>query len=272
MIDFDKEMRRFYIHDELKIKEYLDLVSHNYSGCDYSEIHHILPKSMYPEYKSTKENLVRMLYKDHIKAHKLLHEIYKTHGMLVAFHRMSGKNPENLMRGESNPSKRDDVRKKISTAKIGVRRKDMEGKKFFGASKETVDVISRKASDVHSGMVCVDDGFGNLFKVSIKDPRYTSGELKPFNSGKERPNSASKRKDVMDKIMSKREKTYEKFRLFTFDQMVDFLIDAHNSGKTIFAKKAPFSKNYSGYVKRTNFDQNELKRIVVQRLEKDSVN
>ena len=54
--------------------------------------------------------------------------------------------------------------------------------------------------------------------------------------------------------------------------MVEFLVDAHNSGKNIFpvneSSKAMFAKNYSGYCKRTNFNQEDLKNSVVQRLSK----
>lgn len=144
----------------------------------------------------------------------------------------------------------------------------MNGKKYFGADEETIrkglDAMAEKLKNT----VIVKDKDGNRFRVSCDDPRYVSGELVSFNSGEKRENSASKRPEVMTKIMSKRNETYAKFARFTFDEMVDFLVEAHNSGKEIFGKKKPFAKNYSGYCKRTSFDQNELKIAVVQRLSK----
>ena len=273
MIDFEKELRKLKIFDEEKLKKYLSLVCKEYDGDDYSETHHVLPKSIYPEYKYNSDNIVRLVYKDHIIAHELLYGFLNTHGMMMAYHMMSGKDPNNLCRGENNPSKRDDdVREKISIAKKGKSRPDMHGKAFFGADESTIEDIRNKSSKVHHNMVCVVDEYGNRFKVSTNDERYISGELVSFNLGKERPNSASKNSEVMNKIMTKRIRGYEKFSKFTFLEMVDFLVESHNKGKNIFANKKPFSKNYSGYVKRTNFDQDELKKAVVQRLEKDSTN
>lgn len=235
----------------------------------YVERHHILPKSMFVEYKNSKENMVLLKYEDHIEAHRLLNEIFQTRGMMIAYYAMTGKDPKNLSKGDLNPAKRDDVREKISRAKTGKPRIDMIGKKYFGASDETIAHVIQVAKDTHSGKVCVVDKSGKRFKVSVDDERYISGELVSFNTGSTRVNSASKRPDVMNKIMNTRNANYEKFSGFTFDEMVDYIVSAHYSGKKIFAKTKPFERNYSSYIKRTEFDQNELKIAVVQRLEKD---
>lgn len=42
----------------------------------YCEIHHILPRSKFPEFKNEKWNLVRLKYADHTKAHLILAEIH----------------------------------------------------------------------------------------------------------------------------------------------------------------------------------------------------
>ena len=75
--------------------------------------------------------------------------------------------------------------------------------------------------------------------------------------------------DVVAKIMQTRRKTYEKFKSFTFDEMVDFLCDAHKQGKKIFARHVPFERNYSSYVKISGHNAKDLLEAVVQRLSKD---
>jgi len=58
---------------------------------EYKETHHILPKSMYPEYKKTKWNLVNLLPEEHLIAHLLLVKIYPNEkGLTYAAFRMTG--------------------------------------------------------------------------------------------------------------------------------------------------------------------------------------
>ena len=46
-------------------------------NCDYFEIHHIKPRSIYPDLVNDKENLIALTPKEHYFAHHLLKEIYK---------------------------------------------------------------------------------------------------------------------------------------------------------------------------------------------------
>jgi len=46
------------------------------SADDYCEYHHILPRSVFPEYVRITENIVRLSYEDHVEAHFLLAEAY----------------------------------------------------------------------------------------------------------------------------------------------------------------------------------------------------
>ena len=46
-------------------------------NCDYFEIHHIKPRSIYPDLVNDKENLIALTAKEHYFAHHLLKEIYK---------------------------------------------------------------------------------------------------------------------------------------------------------------------------------------------------
>ena len=57
--------------------EYIEFVLNNmYDGEEYSEVHHILPRSRYAKHANDIWNLVRLKYLDHIKAHELLFKAY----------------------------------------------------------------------------------------------------------------------------------------------------------------------------------------------------
>lgn len=60
------------------LDEYINLVSADYSNIetDYIEVHHILPRSLFPQFKKESWNLVKLPYKIHIDAHILLAKCY----------------------------------------------------------------------------------------------------------------------------------------------------------------------------------------------------
>lgn len=264
----------YVVHDFDQLDEYLELTSTSYDGEEYSELHHVLPKSMFREYEHNPENLVRLKYSDHIEAHRLLSEIFRIYKMKLSHILMTSVDIDRklyFLRGDNNPAKDLKVRKKISESKLGKPRPDMKGKIYFGADKETylrgISKMSAKLKDT----VIVKDCNGEKFRVSVSDERYISGELVPFNLGVPCPNAAMKRPDIAKKCINNRNKSYEKFSKFSYEDMVDFLLEAHSNGKNIFPKpgsKAYFAKNYSGFCKRTKFDQADLKKSVVQRLSK----
>lgn len=263
----------YKLHDLDAVKKYINLCSAQYTGDEYSELHHILPKSMFAEYANNKENLVRLKYSDHIEAHKLLCDIFNTYGMKLAHMFMTNVNIDRklyFLKGDSNPAKDIKVREKISKSKLGKPRNDLKGLRYFGADQEIAKNAIEKMRSKIKNTVVVKDREGNRFRVSVNDERYVSGELVPFNLGS-KPNSGMRNPEVAKKCIDNRNKSYEKFSKFTYDEMVDFLIDAHNAGKNIFPKpnsRAVFSKNYSSFCKRTKFDQKALKQSVVQRLSK----
>lgn len=276
MKKIEQNLRQHVIISEQSLSDYLSLVSRPYQGDEYSELHHICPKSMFPTLAKTEWNIVRLKYDDHIEAHRLLCEMYMNGQMKRAYsfisrHSMTEKIKHltsGAFAGTNNPACKPGVGKKISMSKTGKPRPDMVGTRYFGADPDVAQAGIDKMSDKLKGTVIVKDSKGDKFRVSLDDARYKNGELVAFNSGVTRENSASKRPEVMNQIMCTRAANYEKFSTFSFDDMVQFLIDAHNSGKNIFGKTKPFAKNYSGYCKRTQYDQNELKESVVQRLSK----
>jgi hypothetical protein len=61
----------------LHLEEYIDfLLNYTYDNESYSEVHHILPRSKYPEYITESWNMIRLKYEDHIKAHEILFKAY----------------------------------------------------------------------------------------------------------------------------------------------------------------------------------------------------
>jgi hypothetical protein len=63
-----KDVNREYL------TKYLSLVLDYKTDAEYTELHHILPKSLFPQYKNDKWNIVRLSAKDHFYAHYYLHK------------------------------------------------------------------------------------------------------------------------------------------------------------------------------------------------------
>lgn len=75
------------------INEALQANRHRYHKSDeryvYYERHHILPKSLYPQYEKDKTNLVLLTAEEHFECHKLLVEIFQVPEMIFAYLLMS---------------------------------------------------------------------------------------------------------------------------------------------------------------------------------------
>ena len=281
MIDKLKDILCRY---EVKCKEsldtYLQLVNEysnkKISDDIYCETHHICPKSMFGEYRLSKWNLVKVPFDIHVELHRLLCLIYQNGECKRAYSFIARHSYDEKIKlltsgafcGDANPSKRKDVREKISKSKIGKKRPDIVGKKYFGATEDTYLNGIAKMKEKLTGTVIVRDYAGNKFRVSVDDPKYLSGEYVSFNQGVTRENSASKRKDVMDKIMASRDAKYQMLEVFTFDEMVDYLIEYHNKGKNIFKEGKFFAGNFVMMINKTKFKQEDLYNAVVQRLSK----
>lgn len=280
MVDIKNILKENVVKDLDSLELYLNLIN-EYKNKEiddntYCENHHICPKSMYPEYRLSKWNIVKLPFEKHIEAHRLLCLIYQTGEMKRAYSFISRHNYDEKIKlltsgafvGDKNPSKHKEVREKISKSKKGKKRPDMLNTKFFGASEEVYINGIKKMKEKLSETVIVRDKDGNKFRVSIYDQRYISGELVPFNLGVKKENSASKRKDVMENIMKTRNDKYEKISKFSYEEMVEYLLDAHNSGKNIFKKDKFFGSNYIMLINKTNFNREDLYNSVVQRLSK----
>lgn len=64
--------------NEEKLIEYINFVAESNSQKfnDYTERHHLLPRSKFPEFADDPENIFNLKYNDHVKAHVLLREAY----------------------------------------------------------------------------------------------------------------------------------------------------------------------------------------------------
>lgn len=90
-------------------------------GCGiYYERHHILPKSLFPNWTKKKENIVLLTAKEHYFCHKLLLKIYPSRAMSLAYVRLTHD-------GQHKVSMRDYERSKELNSKIMRERLLTEG-------------------------------------------------------------------------------------------------------------------------------------------------
>lgn len=57
---------------------------------DYYEFHHILPKSLFPQYARLRKNKVALTAREHFICHKLLYKIYPGRQMAYAMRQLCG--------------------------------------------------------------------------------------------------------------------------------------------------------------------------------------
>lgn len=74
MISYEELNLVFDMNNPLTL-EYFELCDKDTDELKYFEKHHILPKSIFPEYTKSEWNLVRLTYQNHYKAHEILAQI-----------------------------------------------------------------------------------------------------------------------------------------------------------------------------------------------------
>lgn len=267
------------------LDRYVDFCLTKQVGCDdsgvYTEKHHILPKSLYPDLKRVSWNIVCLAYIDHVSAHEMLCEsLPESKSMFYAKFLMKSSSGEltsemrvknkELLTGDNNPSKRADVREKISKSKRGVPRPDMVGKKYFGASEEVRLDVARRSSETHRGTVPVRLDTGEVIKIKTDDPRYLSGELKCIignTAGSKGPTSNPVSKAKYHNTLQKRR---DKFSTMTGLEIADHCLDIQRQGKCV-VMYGKLSANYSRLFGFANLDWSKFLEVVgdkVQRLSK----
>lgn len=75
---------------ELALSDYINFViSHTVADTDgYTELHHILPQSLFEDYISCDDSIFKLEYKDHVEAHVLLSRAYPIRQFLLPLHFM----------------------------------------------------------------------------------------------------------------------------------------------------------------------------------------
>ena len=83
-------------HNPHYLNRYIRLIEHWSNQTipeeTYTEIHHICPRSMFPELDKEKSNLITLTGRQHFIAHWLLWKIYRNKSMSMAFFNMKCRN------------------------------------------------------------------------------------------------------------------------------------------------------------------------------------
>ena len=102
----------------------------------YYELHHILPKSLFPNWRQRKANLVLLTAKEHYFVHELLYKIYPTVEMVSAWFRLSTDKRRKVTMREYERS-RIEFSKWCSKTRKGARNQSF-GKVWWTNGKENV--------------------------------------------------------------------------------------------------------------------------------------
>jgi hypothetical protein len=161
-----------YLHEQFKkqdikvIKKYLNSYYNFLKGIKkydtgiYSELHHILPRSIFHSSLKDPENIIELSARDHLKAHYYLAlACPECRSIQIAFFLMSTHH-----------------RYAYTISKYDL--------PFYEKAYEISRLQLRQTiSDVNKGMVGVKNSQGVYYRVSINDPKYLSGEFKHQNTG-----------------------------------------------------------------------------------------
>lgn len=140
------------------------------------EKHHIIPKCMGG--KDNEANILLLGYREHYIAHYILAKTFRHKGLWFAFTCMR--------RVCSRKSCLYEVSRKYISENMS---KCNKGKKRTDAQKKAISILSK-------GKINVKNSNGDMFRVSLNDPRYMSGELVFYRTGTKQREST---KDKMAK-------------------------------------------------------------------------
>jgi len=186
-----------------EIKAYLKMMKKAMSRTrpnEYCEHHHIWPVSIYGK----NDSQVWLTAKEHYIAHMLLAAAakkrygqthWKTRKLAHAWNMMTIISDAQCDKRHTSASF-DRARKALSLAKTGVERKDMKGKKYFGASEETISAGIEKMRVAKTGL-----------KIDYPQNRKSA------------PCSAEK----AQKISDVRKKTVDKYVQMSYDEFIQWM-------------------------------------------------
>ena len=149
-------------HAERYINFIHSCIENNKSGItEFSEKHHFLPRSLFPDYVHDPENIIRLTGRQHFLCHWMLAKATDSHKMWFAFNQM-----RRICNDEYQSILYQYAREKISQ----IISESNTGRKMLPHVRENL-------SKVHKNTVCVRDYTGNKFRVNCDDPRIDSREL-----------------------------------------------------------------------------------------------
>lgn len=186
-----ESFRECKIESEEFLSLYLDLIEHisNNPPQGYSERHHILPQSLFPNLKKDELNIIKCSAYHHFVLHYYLAKFLKNNKMIFALNNM------NRVKKYLTQEQLDDSAKKYQEFKedfskaISQKTKntvvvfDKEKQIYFRVATNDQRYLSGELVITHKGTVVVKDKDGNFYQVSKDDPRYLSGELVHINCG-----------------------------------------------------------------------------------------
>ena len=133
----------------------------------YFESHHVLPKSIFPEYKNDKWNKVLLTAKEHLICHQLLTQMLANgkayYQMIRAYHSMAIRKTENMPRHELTPTEYKELKLKFS-----------ESQRLLG-QKPCKDITKIRISVANKGRKPSSLALENSIKARL-------GKKKPANS------------------------------------------------------------------------------------------
>ena len=181
---------KYQITDRKLFNEYLEFVKqHAINETSRGHWHHILPKAMFPEYKSRVGhpwNSVRLTAVGHYQAHYLLYRAVTCQATACAWWFMNnmrhtpGLDDKSLSLYQEVRAQIEDLCGKTMRGRVAA--KDKAGS-LYHVLRDDPRLSNGILTHFAKGTVNVQDANGNRFKTRINDPRYLSGELTHVRKG-----------------------------------------------------------------------------------------
>lgn len=134
----------------------------------YTEKHHMLPKSLFPEHSKDDDNIIILTAREHYIAHWMIAKATMNNKMWFAFNMMQRIIPIEQKNSTLYTYARKYIANAISESNTGR-----------PMSQKNKDAMSERTKCT----VVVKDKNENIFRVDVNDPRYISGELKYYRTG-----------------------------------------------------------------------------------------
>lgn len=151
------------------------VIENNNKFVGYREKHHLLPRSLFPEFASTKANLFKLSASNHLEAHFLLYKLLPNKAPVIYSINMM------VNRGQIDPNfdlnSVEQLLEKYKAEYEEYRIKVAQLISENNTGKERTEEQKKHMSEVRLGTVGVRDKDGNCFRVKTDDPRFETGEI-----------------------------------------------------------------------------------------------